>query len=592
MVLLIRYLTNNYMAINKNLTDEQVNENVQAMRDQGANESHIRSYLSAADKNNLYKPQLTPQEVEAEADTNLGTGFKPSFESQSTDSLGSSALKTVGNVPKSLFTLGKDVVTAVANPIDTAKALGTAIKGAGGKVGEAALEETNVGQSILGKMNEFRANRGIEALPTNEDGVIQAAETPEVQVANAVGTYFEDRYGSLENAKESFVEDPAGVLADIASVVTGAGATVRATGQAGKISTIADAGSAITRAGQALEPTNVIGKAITAPVRAAGNSAPGRMIGESLATPTTIVQGQVVKALDLTQGDLQRISATTGNDVTEFITRNNLLKDTPEEIAFALDDVKANTMALVRNEVSAVDTVYKAAEVPRLQDGMRVILQGVDKVTGLEDEAAEIRRLLQQDDYSLSDVQRAKELIDANSSIYSRMGDVRSSSQAKGLDNVRKDLRAFIEDEVSKATDGATDIKKLNNDVSTSKAISDAIEARATRGQTRASGNVFNGILGFTAASAFSPEVGLAVFVGKKLSETPSFRIALARTLNATPAQDVKRISEAMVSNNLTPEVRASISQIVETAKTNMAPIESASQVVDETNQTIQSQPQ
>jgi len=381
-------------------------------------------------------------------------------------------------------------------------------------------------------------------------------------------------------------------LADIASVVTGAGATVRATGQAGKISTIADAGSAITRAGQALEPTNVIGKAITAPVRAAGNSAPGRMIGESLATPTTIVQGQVVKALDLTQGDLQRISATTGNDVTEFITRNNLLKDTPEEIAFALDDVKANTMALVRNEVSAVDTVYKAAEVPRLQDGMRVILQGVDKVTGLEDEAAEIRRLLQQDDYSLSDVQRAKELIDANSSIYSRMGDVRSSSQAKGLDNVRKDLRAFIEDEVSKATDGATDIKKLNNDVSTSKAISDAIEARATRGQTRASGNVFNGILGFTAASAFSPEVGLAVFVGKKLSETPSFRIALARTLNATPAQDVKRISEAMVSNNLTPEVRASISQIVETAKTNMAPIESASQVVDETNQTIQSQPQ
>jgi len=580
------------MAINKNLTDEQVNENVQAMRDQGANESHIRSYLSAADKNNLYKPQLTPQEVEAEADTNLGTGFKPSFESQSTDSLGSSALKTVGNVPKSLFTLGKDVVTAVANPIDTAKALGTAIKGAGGKVGEAALEETNIGQSILGKMNEFRANRGIEALPTNEDGVIQAAETPEVQVANAVGTYFEDRYGSLENAKESFVEDPAGVLADIASVVTGAGATVRATGQAGKISTIADAGSAITRAGQALEPTNVIGKAITAPVRAAGNSAPGRMIGESLATPTTIVQGQVVKALDLTQGDLQRISATTGNDVTEFITRNNLLKDTPEEIAFALDDVKANTMALVRNEVSAVDTVYKAAEVPRLQDGMRVILQGVDKVTGLEDEAAEIRRLLQQDDYSLSDVQRAKELIDANSSIYSRMGDVRSSSQAKGLDNVRKDLRAFIEDEVSKATDGATDIKKLNNDVSTSKAISDAIEARATRGQTRASGNVFNGILGFTAASAFSPEVGLAVFVGKKLSETPSFRIALARTLNATPAQDVKRISEAMVSNNLTPEVRASISQIVETAKTNMAPIESASQVVDETNQTIQSQPQ
>ena len=580
------------MAINNKLTDQQVQQNVDAIRQQGGNESQIRSYLNSAGKNNLYQPQFTAEEVTAPADRNLGTGFNPSFESKADDSVLNSAAKTVGNVPKSIFTLGKDVVTAVANPIDTAKAVGTLIKGVGGKVGEAALEKTGAGQSILGKMNEFRASQGIAPLPTNEDGVIQAADTPEIQVANAVGSYFDDRYGSLENAKESFVEDPAGVLADLASVVSGGGATVRATGQAGRINSIANAGSAISRAGQALEPTTVIGKAITAPIRAVGNSAPGRMIGESLATPTTIVQGQVVKALDLTQGDLQRISATTGNDVTEFITRNNLLKDTPEEIAFALDDVKANTMALVRNEVSAVDTVYKAAEVPRLQDGMRVILQGVDKVTGLEDEAGEIRRLLQQDDYSLSDVQRAKELIDANSSIYSRMGDVRSSSQAKGLDNVRKDLRVFIEDEVSKATNGATDIRKLNNDVSTSKAISDAIEARATRGQTRASGNVFNAILGMTTATAFSPEVGLAVFVGKKLSETPSFRISLARTLSATPAQDVKRISEAMVSNNLTPEVRASISQIVESAKTNMAPIESASQVVDETNQTIQSQSQ
>ena len=535
------------------------------------------------------QPPVEQQPSQAPADRNLGTGFNPSFESKADDSVLSSAAKTVGNVPKSIFTLGKDIVTAVANPIDTAKAVGTLIKGVGGKVGEAALEKTKPGQAILNKMNESRVARGIAPLPTNEQGVIQAAETPEIQVANAVGAYFEDRYGSFDNAKESFVEDPAGVLADLASVISGVGATVRATGQAGRINSIANAGSAITRAGQALEPTTVIGKAITAPIRAVGNSGVGRMIGETLPTPTSITQGQVVKALDLTQGDLQRISATTGNDVTEFITRNNLLKDTPEEIAFALDDVKANTMALVRNEVSAVDTVYKAAEVPRLQDGMRVILQGVDKVTGLEDEAGEIRRLLQQDDYSLSDVQRAKELIDANSSIYSRMGDVRSSSQAKGLDNVRKDLRVFIEDEVSKATNGATDIRKLNNDVSTSKSISDAIEARATRGLTRQSVTVFDGILGFSAGAAISPEVGLAVFVTKKLSETPSFRIALAKTLSITPVQDVARISDAFVGNKITPEVRASISEIVKTATNNMAPVQSGAQIVDEVNQTTQS---
>ena len=577
------------MAINNKLTDQQVQQNVDAIRQQGGNESQIRSYLNSAGKNNLYQPQFTAEEVTAPADRNLGTGFNPSFESTPTDNIGTSALKTVGNAPKSLFTLGKDVFTAVANPVQTGKAITQLIKGTAGKGAEKVLEDTNIGQAIVSKMNDSRISRGLPELEKNEEGKFQLPQTEEMQVANAVGAYFEDRYGSFDNAKESFVEDPAGVLADLASVISGVGATVRATGQAGRINSIANAGSAITRAGQALEPTTVIGKAITAPIRAVGNSGVGRMIGETLPTPTSITQGQVVKALDLTQGDLQRISATTGNDVTEFITRNNLLKDTPEEIAFALDDVKANTMALVRNEVSAVDTVYKAAEVPRLQDGMRVILQGVDKVTGLEDEAGEIRRLLQQDDYSLSDVQRAKELIDANSSIYSRMGDVRSSSQAKGLDNVRKDLRVFIEDEVSKATSGATDIRKLNNDVSTAKSISDAIENRATRGLTRQSVTVFDGILGFSAGAAISPEVGLAVFVTKKLSETPSFRIALAKTLSVTPIEDVKRISDAMVSNKLTPEVRASISQIVETAKTNMAPIQSGSQIVDEVNQTTQS---
>jgi len=240
MALLLLYPTNNYMAINKNLTDEQVNENVQAIRDQGGTESHIRSYLSSAGKNNLYKPQFTADELSTPADTNLGTGFNPSFESKPTDSFMSSAMKTIGNAPKSLLTLGKDVVSAVVNPIDTAKAVGTLLKGVGGKVGEAALEKTNLGQTILSKMNESRVSRGMAPLPTDEKGVIQAAETPEIKVANAVGSYFEDRYGSLDKAKESFVEDPAGVLADLATVISGGGAAIRGAGQASKINKIAE----------------------------------------------------------------------------------------------------------------------------------------------------------------------------------------------------------------------------------------------------------------------------------------------------------------------------------------------------------------
>ena len=525
----------------------------------------------------------------AQGDSNIGTGFDPSFESTPDDSLGVSALKTAGNVPKSLFTLGKDVVSAVAHPIETGKALTELVKGTAAKGAEKVLEDTEIGQAMVSKMNDSRVSRGLPELQKDEEGKFQLPQTEEMQVANAVGNYFNERYGSLENAKESFVEDPAGVIADIATVVTGGGAVVRTAGQSSKIPTLTKAGEAISTAGKALEPTSLVTKAVTAPIKAVAQSTPARIVGETLPSSKGLAQGQVVKALDLTQGDLQKIQQSTGNDVTDFVVRNNLLKDTPEQVAFAADDLKANTMALVRNEVGNVDAVYKASDVPRLQDGMRVILAGVDKIVGLEDEAGEIRRMLQQSEYSLSDVQRAKELIDANSDIYSKFGDIKSSSQSKGLANVRTELRSFIEDEVTKFTGGETNINKLNNDVMTSKAISDAIELRATRGLTRQGITVFDGILGFSAGAAISPEVGLAVFVTKKLSETPSFRIALAKALSVTPVEDINKIAKGITEKTISPEVRASIAKIVDTAKGNKAVIESGSQVIDEASQSNQS---
>ena len=525
----------------------------------------------------------------AQGDSNIGTGFDPSFESTPDDSLGVSALKTAGNVPKSLFTLGKDVVSAVAHPIETGKALTELVKGTAAKGAEKVLEDTEIGQAMVSKMNDSRVSRGLPELQKDEEGKFQLPQTEEMQVANAVGNYFNERYGSLENAKESFVEDPAGVLADIATVITGGGAALRTAGQSSKIPTLTKAGEAISTAGKALEPTSLVTKAVTAPIKAVAQSTPARIVGETLPSSKGLAQGQVVKALDLTQGDLQKIQQSTGNDVTDFVVRNNLLKDTPEQVAFAADDLKANTMALVRNEVGNVDAVYKASDVPRLQDGMRVILAGVDKIVGLEDEAGEIRRMLQQSEYSLSDVQRAKELIDANSDIYSKFGDIKSSSQSKGLANVRTELRSFIEDEVTKFTGGETNINKLNNDVMTSKAISDAIELRATRGLTRQGITVFDGILGFSAGAAISPEVGLAVFVTKKLSETPSFRIALAKALSVTPVEDINKIAKGITEKTISPEVRASIAKIVDTAKGNKAVIESGSQVIDEASQSNQS---
>lgn len=535
------------------------------------------------------RTQPSPQEVPGQTtDTNLGTGFTPSFESKADDSALTSVGKTIGNAPKSAFTLGKDIYTAVTNPIQTAKTAFNLVKGSGGKIAEKTLEGTDIGQSLLKKMSDIRVQNGQQPLLVDAQGRIQAQTTEEVEMVNRVGEYFKDRYGSLENFKESAVEDPIGVLSDIASIVSGAGFAVKQTGNVSRVSKLADAGQTIQRAGNALEPVTALSKGAGAVSNTISNSTLGRSIGEAAPTGSKIAEAQVVKALDLTQGDIARITQKTGNNVTDFMIKNNVFKETPEQIVLALDDLKTQRMAEVRQPIAQVQTVYSKADVPRVADALTTVKESIDGIPGLETTLQEVNALLSKPNYSLNDVQRAKEILDANSNIFNRMGDARQTATAEGLANIRSELRKFIETEVKNNT--GVDIKPLNNDVATAFEIADAVETRATRGLTRQSMSVFDGILGFSAAAAFDPITAIGVVGLKKLSETPSFRIALARTLSATPAQDVAKWSKEIADNNISPATRQSLLSIIETAKQDAQFIESGSQVINESQKTTESE--
>lgn len=563
---------------------------IEGLYSRGVSIDGVDSYDAQKFISSYKTSQMQQQQREAAAQNpqpvndNLGTGFTPSFESQPTDSFMTSAGKTIGNAPKSGFNLAKDVYTAVTNPIDTAKSVIGLVKGLGGKATEKALENTDIGQALLGKMNDIRVSNGQEPLQKDAEGKFQAQTTEELEMVNKVGAYFGDRYGSLSKFRESAVEDPLGVLSDIASVLTGAGAAVKGTGFASKSSTISNAGQTIMNAGNALEPVTAISKGTSGATSFVGDTTLGRSVSEAVPTGSRIAEAQVVKALDLTQGDVARISQKTGNNVTDFMVKNNIFKETPEEIVLALDDLKTSRMAEVRGPISQVTTVYTPAQVPRVQDALSTVQQSIDSVPGLESTLAEVNALLAKPNYRLSDVQRAKEILDANSSIFNRMGDARQTATAEGLANIRGELRTFIESEVSKATGGKVDIKALNSDVATAVELADAIETRATRGLTRQSLSVFDGILGFSAAAAFDPITALGVVGFKKLSETPSFRIALARTLSATPVEDVTRWSKEIADNNISPATKEALLNLIETSKSNAQFIESGAQVVDEAN--------
>lgn len=248
-------------------------------------------------------------------------------------------------------------------------------------------------------------------------------------------------------------------------------------------------------------------------------------------TSERLISSNVTKALDLTPGDVKNILLSTGNDVGGFMAQHNLIGSSLQTTRGLLDDFFKKNYKGVRSEIANVKTPYNPASIPRYTETLKSLYEKTAKVPGLEESAKEIRTLLSKKSVTLSDVQRAKELIDKHSNLYKVTGDVMEGLEKQGLANIRKDLRAFIEQEVKKNT--GSDIRALNNQVQTSREILDAMKARSTRGLTRY--NLTLRDVGLFAGGTVtgSPLFGAALVFIKKLAESPSIRLKIAKLVDA-----------------------------------------------------------
>ncbi len=127
------------------------------------------------------------------------------------------------NIPESGLQYGKDILTAATDPIGTAKS-----------IGELGL------------------------------GIIQLAipgEQANEQQAKAVGQYFANRYGGMENLKRTIATDPVGFLGDASVLFTGGGAL------AGKVGGLKEIAEVAKKTGQVIDPlalpTKAVGKGLS-----------------------------------------------------------------------------------------------------------------------------------------------------------------------------------------------------------------------------------------------------------------------------------------------------------------------------------------
>jgi hypothetical protein len=135
------------------------------------------------------------------------------------------------NVPHSAAEFAKNTVQPFLHPVDTA----TSIK--------------NLGLGVLEK-----------------SGIVSGNEHE--KYADAVGKFYADRYGGIENAKRAFATDPVGVAGDLSMLLTGGGgAAARLPGVAGRVGEVAGA------VGRSVDPLRAVAGAGTLAGRTAAEIA-------------------------------------------------------------------------------------------------------------------------------------------------------------------------------------------------------------------------------------------------------------------------------------------------------------------------------
>lgn len=164
---------------------------------------------------------------------------------QNPETWGDVASQAVDNFVPSAKQFGKDIAEPFIHPVDTAKNL------------------FGLGKGIVQKL-----------IP---------GEQADEATANAVGKFFMDRYGTVQNIKNTLAQDPVGALGDLSMLMTGGGSAVaRTPGLVGK------AGQAVAKAGNFIDPA-------TLAVKGAGKAVDaGGFIGKHLLGATTGVGADAI----------------------------------------------------------------------------------------------------------------------------------------------------------------------------------------------------------------------------------------------------------------------------------------------------------
>ena len=413
--------------------------------------------------------------------------------------------RMVGNIPESGGKLVSDISTAIAHPVDTAKAVGNVALGAVDKSAETLAESLPESWSRnINKFNNYLVDLGLplERLPDNPDDM----DFEHTKYADSLIDFFGERYGSKDAFLRTLETDPIGTLSDATGLLMGAGSIAPKLG----------------KVGAAVDPVNITvrgtGKAIT--------NIPG--IKE---LPSKLYQSAAKFGTT--------VSPAKRKAMTETALANQVM---PRSAGVAkLDDLIDSLNTQIDDFVA--ETALSGEKVPR-----RVIYQYINRVKnevgGMNLDATKdvekINRLINSFEDHLDNIGKkeltAKDLQDLKRSTYKSIDfDKKKMKGSQAVEKTRKAIARAAKEEIEKLI---PEVKQLNAKEGDLIELKEALEKAANRIENRdliGIGMPIKGGLG--AMVGGTPGAAAAITVG--LFDTPTVKAKLALILDKIQKMDI-----------------------------------------------------
>ena len=228
---------------------------------------------------------------------------------------------------------------------------GNVVNSGGRLIGDTVKAVANVGNVWDIPSGDFLKNNTVANLARLGGDTVGAIgdvasgnQVPQDNRARQLVEFYKQRYG--KDLGKTLYEDPVGALADVATLLTGAGAVVGGVGKLGKVSTLARAGELLGEAGAIADPISLSGKLGSRGLNTVlGRS--GKALEGAGTRLTTSGLGNPAKQAE--------IAAKGGRPVADFMEQYNLYSRSPGDANAVVRQIMDKYDSLATNSGKTVE---------------------------------------------------------------------------------------------------------------------------------------------------------------------------------------------------------------------------------------------